>query len=60
MRKPWSSSRKSREPQWESKSQAALAGADGDGLDHDLQYWLDSGFLTLPKAKPETPDAAAP
>jgi hypothetical protein len=32
-----------------SKSQSALAGTEGDGKVHDLQYWLDSGFLTLPK-----------
>jgi hypothetical protein len=38
-----------------SKSQSALAGAAGDGKVHDLQYWLDSGFLTLPK----DPNAAA-
>jgi hypothetical protein len=32
-----------------SRSQASLSGPDGDGKEHDLQYWLDSGFLTLPK-----------
>ena len=31
------------------RSQASLSGPEGDGKDHDLQYWLDSGFLTLPK-----------
>jgi hypothetical protein len=31
------------------RSQACLSGPEGDGKDHDLQYWLDSGFLTLPK-----------
>ena len=31
------------------RSQASLPGPDGDGKEHDLQYWLDSGFLTLPK-----------
>jgi hypothetical protein len=30
-------------------SQASLSGPEGDGKVHDLQYWLDSGFLTLPK-----------
>jgi hypothetical protein len=51
MRLPWSLSRndKSAEPEPVSKSEAALAGAAGDGKVHDLQYWLDSGFLTLPK-----------
>jgi len=33
---------------WVSKSQKALPGVDGDGKEHDLQYWIDSGFLTLP------------
>jgi hypothetical protein len=51
MRLPWSSSRNGKSAASEpvSKSQAALAGAAGDGKVHDLQYWLDSGFLTLPK-----------
>jgi hypothetical protein len=31
------------------RSQACLSGPEGDGKEHDLQYWLDSGFLTLPK-----------
>ncbi|MCW2497143.1 hypothetical protein [Jatrophihabitans sp.] len=31
------------------RSQASLSGPDGDGKEHNLQYWLDSGFLTLPK-----------
>jgi hypothetical protein len=50
MRLPWSSRNdKSADSEPVSKSQAALAGAAGDGKVHDLQYWLDSGFLTLPK-----------
>jgi hypothetical protein len=51
MRLPWSksSSTKSADAEPVSKSQAALSGRGGDGKDHDLQYWLDSGFLTLPK-----------
>lgn len=31
------------------RSQASQPGPDGDGKEHDLQYWLDSGFLALPK-----------
>jgi len=31
------------------RSQASLSGPDGDGKEHDLAYWLESGFLTLPK-----------
>ena len=31
------------------RSQACMSGPEGDGKDHGLQYWLDSGFLTLPK-----------
>lgn len=50
MRLPWSKPRyrnsAGSEPM--SKSQAARSGPDGDGKEHDLQYWLDSGFLTLP------------
>lgn len=59
MRLPRSMSRskKSDEPTFANKSDAAMAGSVGDGKEHDLQYWLDSGFLTLPKARPE--DAAA-
>jgi hypothetical protein len=38
-----------------SKSEAALAGAAGDGEVHDLQYWLDSGFLTLPRVDADRP-----
>ena len=37
------------------KSEAALAGAAGDGEVHDLEYWLKSGFLTLPKDPPAQP-----
>lgn len=44
MRLPWSkpSGTKSADPGPVSKSQAALSGPDGDGKEHDLQYWLDS------------------
>ena len=42
-----------------SKSEAALAGAAGDGEVHDLDYWLRSGFLTLPKEAPDPPQAQA-
>lgn len=51
MRLPWTKSeaKAARDAAPVTKAQAALAGADGDGKDHDLQYWLDSGFLTLPK-----------
>lgn len=51
MRLPWSkpSDEKPADSGSVSKSQAALSGSEGDGKDHDLQYWLDSGFLTLPK-----------
>ncbi|MGI8678252.1 MAG: hypothetical protein ACR2LX_06105 [Jatrophihabitans sp.] len=55
-----STSKKSGGPGWESKSQAALAGSDGDGKDHDLQYWLDSGFLTLPRKDSHNPPEGAP
>ena len=62
MRLPWSkpSGTKSADPGPVSKSQAALSGPDGDGKEHDLQYWLDSGFLTLPAGAfdpPATPTA---
>jgi hypothetical protein len=57
MRLPWSRSNdgESAGSAPVSKSEAALAGAAGDGEVHDLQYWLDSGFLTLPKVDPDTP-----
>jgi hypothetical protein len=57
MRLRWSKS-KNGEPAGSAqvnKSESALAGAAGDGKVHDLQYWLDSGFLTLPKVDPDTP-----
>jgi hypothetical protein len=48
VRMPWSKT--ARAPQTERVTNAELArgGADGDGKEHDLQYWLDSGFLRLP------------
>ena len=49
MQMPWSKARVEALPERVDKGQAAAAGADGDGKEHDLQYWLDSGFLTLPK-----------
>ncbi|MDT4915768.1 MAG: hypothetical protein QOI15_213 [Pseudonocardiales bacterium] len=51
---PWSKSRNSESVDLGSvsKSQAALSGPEGDGKEHDLQYWLDSGFLTLPAGTP--------
>jgi hypothetical protein len=62
MRLPWSTSRnktsrnnKSADRAPVSKSELALSGAAGDGKVHDLQYWLDSGFLTLPKPDPNRP-----
>jgi hypothetical protein len=61
MRLPWSKSNGSKSAQAGpvSKSQAALSGPEGDGKDHDLQYWLDSGFLTLPAGAFDTPAKAA-
>jgi hypothetical protein len=60
MRLPWSKSNgnKSDEPGPVSKSQAALSGPDGDGKEHDLQYWIESGFLTLPSGAFDAPAAA--
>ncbi len=52
---PWTRSAASKEPATTSKSDAALAGAAGDGEVHDLEYWLKSGFLTLPKDAPDAP-----
>ena len=62
MRLPWSTSRndKSTDSDPISKSESALSGAAGDGKVHDLQYWLDSGFLTLPRPDPDWPAPAAP
>jgi hypothetical protein len=48
MRMPWSKQTEDSQPTV-AKSTAALSGAAGDGLEHDLQYWVDSGFLTLPQ-----------
>lgn len=61
MRMPWSRSNASKPDAAGpvTKSQAALSGTDGDGKDHDLQYWLDSGFLTLPAGAFDTPAKAA-
>jgi hypothetical protein len=55
MRMPWTKSdeRAAKDTPYVSKADASRAGSDGDGKEHDLQYWLDSGFLTLPKAPPE-------
>jgi hypothetical protein len=52
MQMPWSKKKSAGDELAErvDKGQAATAGADGDGKEHDLQYWLDSGFLTLPRA----------
>lgn len=60
MRLPWSTSRKRATDNAEpvSKSVSALSGEAGDGLVHDLQYWLDSGFLTLPRPDPDWPAPA--
>ena len=59
MRLPWSntSNATSADQGPVSKSQAALSGPEGDGKEHDLQYWLDSGFLTLPKNGVDVPAA---
>jgi hypothetical protein len=51
MRMPWFKRNESNsKPARIDKSTAALAGPAGDGLVHDLQYWLDSGFLTIPQS----------
>ncbi len=57
MRMPWTKSAtgKSVTAATMSKSEAGLAGEAGDGKVHDLAYWLESGFLTLPKAAPDEP-----
>ncbi len=50
MRMPWSkNSRPANSGEKMTNSQASLSGPEGDGKVHDLQYWLDSGFLTLPR-----------
>ncbi len=51
MQLPWSRTRTTTVPAAPTmtRSQASLSGPEGDGKDHNLQYWLDSGFLTLPK-----------
>jgi hypothetical protein len=61
MRLPWSKSRtESVDTGPVSKSQSALSGPEGDGKEHDLQYWLDSGFLTLPAGTRVPAPSAAP
>jgi hypothetical protein len=61
MRLPWSSSRNDKStPDPISKSESALSGAAGDGKVHDLEYWLESGFLTLPRPDPDWPAPAVP
>jgi hypothetical protein len=56
MRLPWSTKNdKSADPEPISKSQLALSGAAGDGKVHDLEYWIASGFLTLPRPDPDWP-----
>lgn len=57
MRLPWSTSRNDKPADWEpvSKSESALSGAAGDGKVHDLEYWIESGFLTLPRPDPDWP-----
>ena len=57
MRLPWTTSKNRDRAESEpvSKSQLALSGAAGDGKVHDLQYWLESGFLTLPRPDPDWP-----
>jgi hypothetical protein len=61
MRLPWSKSRieKTADSGPVSLSQAALSGPDGDGKEHDLAYWLASGFLTLPKGEADAVATAA-
>jgi hypothetical protein len=51
MRMPWTKrdATDSRPAGPVSKSEAARSGPAGDGKEHDLKYWLESGFLTLPK-----------
>lgn len=51
MKLPWNKAHRAEEAAAPSMthSQAALSGPEGDGKTHDLQYWLDSGFLALPK-----------
>jgi hypothetical protein len=61
MRLPWSTSKNNNASvasDRTSKSESALSGAAGDGKVHDLQYWLDSGFLTLPRPDPDWPAPA--
>lgn len=56
MRMPWTRSSTDSGPTPSvSKSEAALAGAAGDGKEHDLAYWIASGFLTLPKHPTDQP-----
>jgi hypothetical protein len=55
MRMPWTKSdeRSAKDTPYVSKADASRSGSDGDGKEHDLQYWLDSGFLTLPNEPAE-------
>jgi hypothetical protein len=57
MRLPWSTTRRDKpaDPVPVSKSEAALSGPAGDGKVHDLAYWIESGFLTLPRPDPDWP-----
>lgn len=56
MRMPWKRSGPDKDaPPTVSKSEAALSGSAGDGKEHDLEYWLASGFLTLPKHASDRP-----
>jgi hypothetical protein len=45
---PWKKSRETTTAPRLTKGELALSGPEGDGKVHDLQYWLDSGFLRLP------------
>jgi hypothetical protein len=45
---PWKKSPASASAPRREKGELALSGPEGDGKVHDLQYWLDSGFLRLP------------
>jgi hypothetical protein len=56
VRMPWTQSSTDSEPtESVSKSEAALSGPAGDGKVHDLEYWIASGFLTLPKHPTDQP-----
>jgi hypothetical protein len=45
---PWKKARNEPAPERVTKGELAQSGPEGDGKVHDLQYWLDSGFLRLP------------